>query len=352
MASEPQKEPFRAGEPADKGPGGRPFRQETSLIARLGAQRRAAISDEDPTLAIGGRDLDDDPPGADRPGDDPGEDGPPRARLLPILIALLALAGFGAVVWYAYTWGIGAVGDEELPVIHAEQGPIKSRPESPGGLQVPNQESLVLNNEEPDPNKPQVERLLPPPETPLPPKPQAAAPAEPAAGAGQRPAIAAPVIDVEPKAVEEPSLPPPPSAATQTAAAPEKPATVPAPPGKDTALPAAPAKQTAAPAAPAKQTATPTAPAEQTAALPPAGRFVVQLASLKDKGRVEVTWADLQKAYPGLLGDKRLVVQNVDLGSRGVYHRVQAGTFPDRASAQAFCDRLKARKQDCLVVKR
>jgi hypothetical protein len=58
------------------------------------------------------------------------------------------------------------------------------------------------------------------------------------------------------------------------------------------------------------------------------------------------------KAHPALLGDRRLVVQSVDLGSRGTYHRVQAGTFPDRASAQALCDRLKARKQDCLVVQR
>ena len=53
-----------------------------------------------------------------------------------------------------------------------------------------------------------------------------------------------------------------------------------------------------------------------------------------------------------LLGDRELTVQEVDLGERGIFYRVQAGFFPERAGASALCRALKARQQDCLVVKR
>ena len=95
---------------------------------------------------------------------------PPRRRALPMVVALVALAGFAGMVWYAYDWGLDQVETARLPVILAEPEPIKSRPESPGGLEVPHQDKLVLNEVVPDPEKPQVERLLPPPETPRPPK--------------------------------------------------------------------------------------------------------------------------------------------------------------------------------------
>ena len=91
---------------------------------------------------------------------------PPRRRVLPMVVALITLAGFAGIVWYAYDWGLGQVDTARLPVILADSEPIKSRPESPGGLEVPNQDTLVLNEVVPDPAKPQVERLLPPPETP------------------------------------------------------------------------------------------------------------------------------------------------------------------------------------------
>ncbi len=79
---------------------------------------------------------------------------------------------------------------------------------------------------------------------------------------------------------------------------------------------------------------------------------MVQLASLKDRAGAQRLWTRLQKAHPDLLGERELTVQVVDLGSRGVFHRVQAGFFPERASAEAVCRALKARDQDCLVIRR
>ncbi|MHA1599666.1 MAG: SPOR domain-containing protein, partial [Alphaproteobacteria bacterium] len=89
----------------------------------------------------------------------------------------------------------------------------------------------------------------------------------------------------------------------------------------------------------------------QTAAVSGNG-FVLQLASLKSKERAPLEWIRLQKSFPSLLGGRQLVVLPADLGDRGTFYRVQAGFFPDRASAEAVCKQLKAKSQDCLVMKR
>jgi len=248
----------------------------------------------------------------------------PRSRLLPIATAVLALLGFAGIIWYAYQWGAGSVAPEELPVIRAETAPSKIRPESPGGLVVPYQETLALNNLQPDPEKPQVERLLPPPETPLPPPRIAAAPAP--TPTTQVPTTQAPATEVV--------TPVPPASA--------------APPAPDTKAAVStqePPKQQA----PATKAPAPAVPAPAVSI--PVNGFVLQLASLKAKERAPVLWSRLQKSFPGLLTGKQLVVASVDLAGRGTFYRVQAGYFSDRASAEAVCKQLKAKRQDCLVTK-
>ncbi len=284
-----------------------------------------------------------------------------------------ALAVFLGVLWYAYDWGMGQLETVRLPVIAADTAPIKSRPESPGGLVVPNRNVTVLNDVTPDPEMPQVERLLPPPELPLlaqaeaplvepvlmveellgPPLQTAAGLSEkmPANEEAQSPAefpVAAPVAaPVAPPAAPqlaaaaEPDLPGPKAAAVQIPAAPWA-----APVAAPVAAPAA--APVAAPAAATNE------PLTQIAALPDAktGGFVVQLASLRAKAGARPAWARILKDHPALLGERVLAIQQVDLGDRGIFYRVQAGFFVARAEARALCDALKARGQDCLVVKR
>lgn len=264
----------------------------------------------------------------------------PRRKLLPVLVSLLALIVFAGVIWYAYNWGLGDVEETELPVIQADRTPIKTKPENPGGLEVPHQDKLVLNELSPDPEKPQAERLLPPPETPKPPEI-----AKPAAALGDSSsttvADAAKAASEEAPAGVETLLPPPPSAAAPVAGA-EKPKTATLP--GDTASPAetkAPAEKTAA------EIAIPEKPKSTVPAV--TGDFVVQLASLQSKEGPPALWAGLQKKFPDLLADRVLNVQTIDLGSRGTFYRVRAGFFSDRAGADALCNQLKARKQDCLV---
>ena len=56
-----------------------------------------------------------------------------RRSLVPAVTALAALFCFGAIVWYAYTWGTGQMASDDLPVVSAQPMPEKTKPEQPGG---------------------------------------------------------------------------------------------------------------------------------------------------------------------------------------------------------------------------
>jgi len=244
-------------------------------------------------------------------------------------IAVLVLAVFAGAAWYAYNWGLGEVAPDALPVVEAEPGPIKSRPESPGGLEVPYQDQAILNDAVPDPDNPQVERLLPPPEVPAPPEPppQAVSEAPESKMPAELPASeSAPAEAAEATAAAAPE--PPPTAA-------EVPAQVAA------KAPAETAPEASAPAA------EPTAPSALAA-----GDWVVQLASFKSRDAATGEWARLQGKFPELLGRRAPDVQSAEIAGQGTFYRLRAGYFNDRGAAVRFCDRLKAGGQDCLAAKR
>ena len=301
----------------------------------------------------------------------------PEARhsALPISLGIAAVLGFAAVGWFAYQGVLGVDSEQAIPLIQADAGPIKTRPTAPGGLEVPHQDKLVLNEITPDPQKPQVERLLPPPEVPKPPVAPAPIQEQVAQGqvvqeqAVQQEAVRQPGAATAPataQAQEQPatatgqdqgaSLPLATAAGPETAPA-AAPAPEPAAPAPDPQVPAAAPKASPtvaeAPApkpelvAPAAKAPTPTA--TQTAALTEG--YLVQLASLKDKNLIGGEWVRLQKTYPSVLNQKKLVLQTADLGAKGVYHRLRVGYFKDKASAAATCQALKARNQACIVIR-
>jgi cell division septation protein DedD len=236
-------------------------------------------------------------------------------RAVPALVALAAVAAFAVGVWYAYDQGVKK-GQVTPPLIKAEPGPAKVAPENPGGMQVPNQDRQVFDRLAGAPAKaPGVEKLLPPPEKPAP--TPAAAPRAP-----------------------EPPTPPAPPAPTAAAPATVAPAAPPAPP------PAKEAVQEAVKESPAPPPPSPPAAAPKAAS----GGARIQLAAFPEAAAAEASWKKLQQRFPDPLGTLTLTIERADLGAKGVFHRVQAGPFADRASAQAACDKLKAAKQDCLVV--
>src|SRR5262245_33032495 len=116
--------------------------------------------------------------------EDPTEEDPPPhrswMRFLPAAIALGAIALFGGVVGYTFMTRGGA-GDGTVPLVRADARPAKIKPDSPGGMEVPHQDKEIYarmaQTEAPPPPPAKMERLLPPPEAPMP-KP-AATPAPP-----------------------------------------------------------------------------------------------------------------------------------------------------------------------------
>ena len=105
------------------------------------------------------------------PGDRMPEVTPRRrslmVRLLPLLIVVVALGGFGGIVSYYYLAGStgGSTAEAVAPLIKADQRPVRVRPENPGGMDVPHQDKEIydrVGNRAAPPAT--AERLLPPPE--------------------------------------------------------------------------------------------------------------------------------------------------------------------------------------------
>ncbi len=280
-----------------------------------------------------------------------------RGLALPFAISAVALLIFGAILWWAYSSETQPV-DGDLPVIVAEDAPIKEKPAEEGGLEVPDQDKLIYDNIAEGPETPgQAEQLLPGPEEPVVP-PQPAAPtasatttAQPAplGAAGEAtPGVAAPAAS-DPTVAATPTTPEPQTAATP---APSEPQAAAAPAAAESQAATAPVE----PAAPVE----PEQPAESAAPAPAAsapakaaagGSWKIQLAAVKSEQGARQEWVLLQKAHPDLLGDMKLTVREVDLGTKGIFFRIQGGPLPDRTTAEDVCAELKATKQACLVVK-
>ena len=279
----------------------------------------------------------------------PPEQGEPASynrrgkKIMTGLVAVAAVLGFGVVLVYAYNKGKQDGTGTTPPVILAEEGPSKIRPENPGGMNVPDRDKEVFNRLEADSQTSTVERLLPPPEKPMTPPapPPAAAPEDiakmaPSAATGGNVDVplkppAAPE-EIKPSVATPPKVPPVPPAAEEPAAPPNEVAATTPPPPKPAANPAP-------------------EPAPEPAVS--AGPYRVQMASLKSRAAVEKNWATLKRRHTDLLGKLELDIQSVQLsGGRGTFYRMQAGPLASRAQANALCASLKSRKQGCIVVRR
>jgi cell division septation protein DedD len=275
-------------------------------------------------------------------------------RLMTALIAIAAVLGFGVVLVYAYKMGQQDGSPAAPPIIKAQEGPEKVRPETPGGMKVPDRDKEIFSRLESREQPDRVERLLPPPDKPMDrPEPSAVQEIQTAAGMAEKMpekmAAEAPKM-AETAAPKMAAMPEKPVETMPAPSAPEPPKTVTAP----TPAPAAPA-QTAA-AAPKPAPAPAPAPAKKVASAPATAPAIpgwrVQLSSLKSQAAAEQSWKTIQQKNRDVLGKLSLNVQTVTLsGGRGTYYRVQAGPFASRNAASAACTTLKARKQGCLVVR-
>ncbi len=252
---------------------------------------------------------------------------------ITLLLFLLAVALLGLVVLRAYQARTTEVTFQEVPVLQAEAGPTRERPVEPGGMQVPHQDAAVFKDLE-GAKEPTVERLLPPPEAPMPRPVAVVVPDETVPLAPAMPPSPAPA---ETKPSDE--------AITEAAAAPTD-LVAETPPEVSVALsiPDEPPR----PKAPATDVA-------MTSQLPalanPTEGYRVQLGSFRQANKASTAWQQAVATAPELLGPVNHIVFQADLGAgKGVFYRLQAGPLPSRDSADSLCNQLKAKKVDCYVV--
>lgn len=273
-------------------------------------------------------------------------------RWLPLAIALAAVSGFGGIVWYAYGRSSPQVTDNPAlaPLIQADIRDYKHRPDNPGGAVVPNQDKLLLNQGV-APTEGRVERILPPPEAPLPkpvtPPPQMAATAPPPAPA--------PRVTVQSQTVPSGNQTVP-VRQPQTVSAPMPLAPVASPTPGALAQPGvgAPPKAPSSPVdAPASTQAAATSRQVAAASAPKAvanGAYRIQLAAVKTAEQAEKEWQRIKGSNPEM-ANLHMTSTRVDLGEKGVFYRVQAGPVADATAADRLCAGLKSKGQGCIVVR-
>jgi hypothetical protein len=311
------------------------------------------------------------------PGIAPGHrniDPPKRRRSIwPSIAVVAAFAAFGGVIWFAYQNGRNADGTGTPPLVKADTNPVKEKPDDPGGKEIPFQDSTVYDRLSKGGQKPVVEKLLPPTETPVtrPPPAQAEAATDPPLVDGpqvtphsvsQAPVTQLP--DGQPIGQASSRLPqgtpgaPLPDAGSPTALAPlpgaiiaqMPPATHPAPQAKPAVVTQPPVKPT---------TATPNSIAALISGAgdtPPApkpaggGSYHVQLSAVRSPDAVAGEWARLKHRFPELASLKNSS-SKVDIPGKGTFYRVEAGPL-DQAAAKSTCTRLRGQGLGCIVVQR
>ena len=72
----------------------------------------------------------------------------------------------------------------------------------------------------------------------------------------------------------------------------------------------------------------------------PIGTFRVQLAARQDADLARQELAEFQQRFPQLLGTLDGRLETVDLGAKGIWHRLQFGAFDSRQQARNLCDAL------------
>jgi hypothetical protein len=91
------------------------------------------------------------------------------------------------------------------------------------------------------------------------------------------------------------------------------------------------------------------APASADKAAKPTG-VRIQLVSMPSEAAAWDAWKRLSGKYSDQLTGLTAMVESADLGTKGMFYRVQTGPFATVAAAQERCTAMKAAGLDCLVV--
>lgn len=322
-----------------------------------------------------------------------GQHGHAPRRSRKALVAVASVVGAAAIgVGAALTFGGGGpASNGEPPLVQASSDPVKVAPQSPGGVEIPNQnkqiyeraaqenKTRVVNREEQPVDLRQATRMVPPsPDTTATVAPSAPAPGGPL-GLGEPKRVRTVTIRPDGTVVgapaSPPAAPPPPQASLSTpagSAPPRVAAATPATPAPRpaAATPAAPpasaggaSPQASAPATPAQAPAAQTAPqrvasvgpasvpaATAPAAAPdaPVGGYSVQIGVRPTESEAKAAFAQMQQKYAEL-GSQTALIRKAEVNGNTLY-RVRVGPM-GKDEASSLCAKIQGSGGQCFVAK-
>lgn len=253
-----------------------------------------------------------------------------------IMGIVFGIAIAGGVGYFAFAPSGSLTSGGEPPLIQADPTPYKTKPDDPGGMQVPNQDKLVYERVAKGDAAPQVENLLPPVEEPREP-PAVPMPEE-------EPAIEnAAVVESPESELAGETIDPLAQAVAEIAGGDSGPVNL---------VPNSQPSPAQTPPLPAQIAPETTPSPQQTAAVTiPDDAFLVQLAAARSEEGAESEWTKLSGEHADLLGNLSHVVLRADLGDRGVFYRLRVGPLDDRPAAETLCEALAAKNVGCIVIR-
>ena len=314
---------------------------------------------------------------------------PPKSwrglKLIIFIIAFVSLIGSGWLVYGDILYGLMISRSENVPMISAPAGPVKLRPDKPGGMQVPNRDKLVyerIRSGKVALETELVERLLPQSEKPAsmplsgfkkksnPSSPQGETLAKPKSDIlpnypmDRVPALKD-VTSIKPPPVlfEDPTNTPAlrpralnnkivPLSRQKKREIKSKPILVPKlTVGKDLIVSEKVAKIRKAPAS-AKNKKQSKSSNPKVSSNSSNRIYRIQVAAARTHKQARLEWDRIRRKHLDLLGDFGLTVMKADLGpKKGVFYRLRIGPLENENSARALCKKLSKRKLGCLVVR-
>lgn len=254
------------------------------------------------------------------------------AILIGVSIGIVLAVGIGWLTFGRYVSVYYGADSNDLPVIRADSAADGMKPETPGGMEVPNRDKLVYERLRQSNTELPVERLLPSAEKPKEPlmakKENITSPKE---SEDQIAALTAEIIQEEQK--------------QSSALIYEDDGTPVEVMFKETARASEPVKTE-------KQNDSQAGVSEKSKDKPAEQKvfYSIQLVSTRSESAAESEWKRLSKKFNEIIADQSHFISKTVVSS-GTFYRLRAGRFEKREEAAALCDQLKNKKQECFVVK-
>ena len=314
---------------------------------------------------------------------------PPKSwrglKLVIFIIAFVSLIGSGWLVSGDILHGRMMSRSANVPLISAPVGPVKLRPDKPGGMQVPNRDKLVygrIRSGNAASEMELVERLLPQSENPVS-TPWLGSSKKSDTSSTQAEALARPKSEnlpnypmgSVPALRDVTSIKPPPTvledpiktpklrsrgsnnkiAPLSLQRKPEKnsePILVPEIIDKNNSIiPEKVAKIQAMPDL-VKNKMQRKSSSSKVSLNSPKHIYQIQVAAARTPKQARLEWDRIRRKHLDLFGDLGLTVMKADLGpKKGVFYRLRIGPLKNENSARALCKKLSKRKLGCLVIR-